>query len=134
MNYWLLLADPKSYSFDDLEKDQRTVWNGIVGSVAQKHMRTMKKGDTTLVYHTAPDKRVIGAAKVVFGPYPDPEDKEGKLVVVDIEPIQRLRNPVPLTALKENRKLAGMTFLRIQRIAVSPLTKGEFGEIVKMGQ
>jgi len=133
MNYWLLLADPKAYGFDDLERDKKTVWDGISGSLAQKHLRAFKKGDMALVYHTAPDKAVIGTASVLSDPYPDPKDPEGKLVVVDVQAIDRLKKAVPLQALRENKKLSGMTFLKIQRIAVSPVSKAEFDEIVRMG-
>ncbi len=134
MSYWLFLADPKAYSFDDLEKNKRTTWDGIAGSLAQKHLRNIRKKDTALVYHTAPDKAVIGTARVISDPYPDPKDKEGKLVVVDIQSETRLKKPVPLAALKQNKKLAGMTFMKIQRIAVSPVSKAEFDEIVKMSR
>jgi predicted RNA-binding protein with PUA-like domain len=132
MNYWLLLADPKAYGFDALVGDKKTTWDGITGSLAQKHMRSFKKGDMALVYHTAPDKAVVGSAKITSDPYPDPKDPEGKLVVVDLQPLKRFKMPVPLGALRENRILAGMSFLKIQRIAVSPLTKAEFDEILSM--
>jgi predicted RNA-binding protein with PUA-like domain len=132
-SYWLLLADPKSYKYDDLEKEKRTVWDGIAGSIAQKHMRSFQKGDEALIYHTAPDKAVVGVGRIVSNPYPDPKDAEAKLVVVDIEPVRRLKTPVSLQQLRENKKLAGMTFLKIQRIAVSPLSQTEFDEILKMG-
>lgn len=133
MNCWLLLADPKSYGFDDLEKAGKTVWDGIAGSLAQKHLRSIKNGDAVLIYHTAPDKAVVGAAKIVSSPCPDPKDKEGKLVVVDVQAGRRLKRPVSLAALRQNKKLAAMTFLKIQRIAVSPLSKDEFDQIVQMG-
>jgi predicted RNA-binding protein with PUA-like domain len=108
VNYWLLLADPKSYRFDQLLKDRRAVWDGISGSLAQKRLRTFKKGDRALIYHTAPDKAVIGSAKVVTDPYPDPKDETGKLVVVGVAAGARVKNPVSLDALKGNRKLANM--------------------------
>ncbi len=134
MSYWLLLADPKSYGFDNLLKDGRTVWDGISGSLAQKRLRTFARGDDALIYHTAPDKAVIGSAKVVSDPYSDPKDETARLVVVDIEPVSRLRTQVALQALKDNKKLAGMAFLKIQRIAVAPLAAEEFDEILRMGQ
>ena len=132
-NYWLLLADPKSYGYDDLEKDKQTVWDGIAGSLAQKHLRGFNEGDQALIYHTAPDKAVVGAATIVSNPYPDPKDPEAKLVVVDVEAARRLKTSVSLQQLRQNRNLAGMTFLKIQRIAVSPLSQTEFEEILKMG-
>ena len=132
MNHWLLLADPKSYGFGKLLKDKKTVWDGISGNPAQKHMRGFKKGDRALVYHTAPDKAIIGAARVVSDPYPDPRDRTGRLVVVDLAAESRLAQPVSLAALRDNPRLSGMAFLKIQRIAVSPVTKAEFDEIRRM--
>ncbi len=133
MNYWLLLADPKSYSFDNLLNDKRTRWDGISGSLAQKRLRSCKKGDRALIYHTAPDKSVVGSAEVVTDYYPDPTDETGRRVVVDVEAGPKFKKPVSLGALKSNGKLSNMAFLKIQRIAVSPLEKEEFDEISKMG-
>ncbi len=134
MNYWLLLADPQAYGFDDLVKDRKTVWDGISGSLAQKRLRGFKEGDKVLIYHTAPEKAVVGRAEVVSPPYSDPKDRESKAVVVDVEPCGRFKTPVPLAALKENRELSAMAFLKIQRIAVSPLSREEYEEIVRMGR
>lgn len=130
MAYWLLLADPKSYAFADLMHDKTTVWDGIAGSIAQKRLHSFKPGDEVLVYHTSPDKAVVGRARVVSEPYPDPADASGKRVVVDLQAVAPLERPVALGALRENPKLAGMEFLKIQRIAVSPLSKAEFEEIL----
>jgi len=134
MGHWLLLADPKSYGMDDLMKNRDAVWDGIAGSAAQKHLRGFKKGDKALIYHTAPDKAVMGSATVTRGPYPDPSDEEGKRVVVDLRAGARLVKPVSLVSMKKNAKLAGMAFLKIQRIAVSPLSEAEYEEIVRMGR
>ena len=134
MSYWLLLADPSSYGFDKLTIDKRTVWDGISGNLAQKRLRTFKKGDQVLIYHTAPDKAVMGSARVVTDPVPDPQDETGKRVVVDVEVGSRLNNPVSLEKLKGNKELANMAFLKIQRIAIAPLAKEEFDEILKMGR
>ena len=133
MSNWLLLADPKSYGFGQLESDGKTVWDGVAGSLAQKHLRSVKRGDRALIYHTAPDKSVIGSARIISDPYPDPKDQDAKLVVIDVEAETRLGNPVTLASLRENHKLAGMTFLKIQRIAVSPVSDAEFREILRMG-
>lgn len=134
MSYWLLLADPKSYGFDDLLRERKTVWDGITGSLAQKRLRDFRSGDLGLIYHTSPDKAVVGRAAVSSDPYPDPGDSRGKRVVVELKALQRLSSKVPLEALRENQKLSGMAFLKIQRIAVSPLTKIEFEEILRMGR
>jgi predicted RNA-binding protein with PUA-like domain len=132
MNTWLLLADPKSYSFADLRRDKTTVWDGISGSLAQKHLRNFKRGDRLLIYHTAPDKAVVGRAAVSSNPYPDPADASGKRVVVRVGDPTPLPIPVPLAALRSNPALSGMVFLKIQRIAVSPLSSSEFDAILAM--
>ena len=132
--YWLLLADPDSYGFEDLLRDGSTVWDGIAGAPAQAHLRSFKEGDEALVYHTSPDKAVAGKARVASAPFPDPADPAGKRVAVDVDAPSAFEKPVPLAALRENPKLAGMTFLKIQRIAVSPLSRDEFNEIIRMGR
>ncbi len=134
MAYWLLLADPGSYGFHDLVRDRKTVWDGIAGAPAQKHLRTFAEGDQALVYNTSPDKAVVGRARVASDPSPDPADPEGKRVVVDLEAVAALETPVSLGALRQNPKLSGMVFLKIQRIAVSPLSRDEFEEILDMGR
>jgi len=134
MNFWLLLADPKSYGIGELIDDGKTVWDGVTGSMAQKHMRSFKKGDKALIYHTAPDKAVMGTASVITDPYPDPADEEGKRVVVGVQAGARFKNAVPLSSMKENKKLAGMLFLKIQRIAVSPMSRAEYDEIALMAR
>jgi predicted RNA-binding protein with PUA-like domain len=134
MSYWLLLADPKSYGFGELERDRHTPWDGITGSLAQKRLRSFKKGDRALIYHTAPDKAVIGSAAVISDPYPSPTDETARLVVVDVEAGARLKIPVSLEALKKNKKLADMAFLKIQRIAVAPLEKEQYDIILQMGR
>ncbi len=134
MKNWLLLADPKSYGFDNLMRDKRAVWDGISGRPAQKHMRQFKKGDRALVYHTAPDKAVIGTACVASDPYPDPKDEAGKLVVVDVSADLKFAHAVSLAALRDNPKLLGMAFLKIQRIAVSPVSNAEYDEILRMAR
>ena len=133
MKYWLLVADASTYGFDELERDGTAVWDGIRGSLAQKHLREMRRGDQAVIYHTAPAKAAVGTARVTSDAYPDPKDREAKLVVADLEPARRFDHAVALAALRENEKLAGMTFLKIQRIAVSPLEKKEYDEIVRMG-
>ena len=134
MNYWLLLADPKSYGYEELLKAKKAVWDGISGSPAQANLRRFKKGDSALVYHTAPDKAVVGTALVTTDPYPDPKDESGKRVVVDVQAGSKLARCVPLADLRDNPKLSGMAFLKIQRIAVSPVSKNEFDEILRMSR
>jgi predicted RNA-binding protein with PUA-like domain len=134
MNYWLLLADPTTYGYEDLSSVENAVWDGISGAPAQKNLRQFKKGDTALIYHTAPEKAVVGTARVISDPYPDPKDETGKRVVVDVRAESRLARRVPLANLRDNPKLSDMAFVKIQRIAVSPVSKREFDEILRMSR
>ena len=83
-NYWLLKTEPSTYSYADLERDGKTVWDGVTNALALKHLRSMKRGDLAFVYHTGAEKQIVGIAGVVRNPYPDPKESEPKLVVVDL--------------------------------------------------
>ena len=85
MARWLLKTEPDCYSWDDLSRDKRTVWDGVTNALALKHIRAMKKGDLALIYHTGDERSAIGIAEVVSDPYPDPKEQEDKLVVVDVK-------------------------------------------------
>lgn len=133
MNYWLLKSDPDEYSFDDLERDKRTTWDGVKNAQALIYLREMKKGDAALVYHSGKDKAVIGIADIVKGPFPDPEQDDEKLVVVDIKAKQRLPEPVTLAAIKADRRFAEFRLVRQSRLSVMPVTKKEWDALLKMG-
>ena len=105
MATWLLKTEPDTYSFADLQREKRTTWDGVANAVALKHLRAMTKGDEVLVYHTGKEKRVVGLAKIVGAPRPDPKD--AKLVVVDIAPARALESPVTLADMRANAKLEG---------------------------
>src|SRR6266550_1495320 len=81
---WLFKEEPTHYSFDALVKDKKAVWSGVKNPLAQKHLRSVKKGDRIFYYHTGDEKAVVGIAKALGNAYPDPADKSGKLAVVDV--------------------------------------------------
>lgn len=131
--YWLFLSDPESYHYDELFKKKREVWDGVYGTMAQRHIAEMQTGDQILGYHTAPEKSVYGVLEAVSDPYQNPEEEE-KNLVVGVRGVRRLKRPVPLAELKKNPRLKGMKLFKFFRpIAVSPLTPAEFKEIVRMG-
>jgi predicted RNA-binding protein with PUA-like domain len=131
--YWLFLSDPESYHFDQLFKQQREVWDGVFGSMAQNYIAGIRKGDRILGYHTAPEKSVYCELRALGGPYQNPELKE-KNLVLEVAPVKKLRRPVPLAELKTSAKLKGMQLFRFFRpIAVSPLTAKEYREILRLG-
>lgn len=85
MNRWLLKTEPNEYSFQDLIKDQKNNWDNIKAPGTLKNMRSMKKGDQALIYHTGKEKAVVGTARVISDPYPDPDQENDRFLVVDIE-------------------------------------------------
>jgi predicted RNA-binding protein with PUA-like domain len=130
--YWLFLSDPESYHYDELFGKKREVWDGVFGSMAQRYIAEIKKGDRILGYHTAPEKSVYCELRAASGPRQNPELKE-KNLVLDVSPVRKLKRPVPLAELKANSKLKGMKLFRSFRpIAVSPLTPAEYKEILRL--
>jgi predicted RNA-binding protein with PUA-like domain len=125
---WVYLADPKDYGYDDMAKDGSAVWDGVNNSRAQSNMRKAKKGDLLLIYHTAPDKSIAGIAKVTGEARPDP-DSEGR-VVVDLEPVKKLKRAIPLAELKADDVMSTMSFIRMPRVAVWPVTEEQWEAVL----
>src|SRR5579872_3723152 len=122
MAYWLFKEEPNHYSLEDLIRDKRTTWAGVENNLALKHLRSVRKGDRVLYYHTGTEKAVVGVMEVVKGPYRDPKRDDARFVVVDVKPISRLDRPVSLAEIKLNRKFADFALVRISRLSVMPVT------------
>jgi len=129
---WLLKTEPGAYSYDDLEREGRTVWDGVSNPVALKNLRAMKAGDRLVIYHTGAEKAAVGLAEVVRGAYSDPQ-RGAPLVVVDIEPRGRLRSPVPLARLKSLAVFKESPLVRQGRLSVVPLTPAQMKVIHEEG-
>jgi predicted RNA-binding protein with PUA-like domain len=129
---WLIKEEPTHYSFDDLVRDRKTSWSGVRNPVAQKHLRSMREGDRVFFYHTGDVKAVVGVAKVAGAPYPDPNDKDGKFYAVDVVPVQKMKSPVTLAAIKADKAFASMPLVRIPRLSVMPVTDEEWKRIESM--
>ncbi len=121
MAFWLLKTEPSTYSFDDLVRDKKTVWNGVTNNTALKHIRSMKQGDFALVYHTGDVRAAVGIAEIASDPYPDPKQKDPKLVVVDLKPKKTLPKPVTLDAIKADPVFEGFDLIRIGRLSIVPV-------------
>ena len=115
MALWLLKTEPGCYCWDDLARDRKTAWDGVANALALKHMRTMKKGDLALIYHTGDERAAIGIAEIVSDPYPDPKEQDDKLVVMDLKPKKKLSQPVTLSDIKADKAFAGWDLLKISR-------------------
>ncbi len=132
-NYWFFLSDPESYHLDELFQMKKNVWDGVHGSMAQRYIGEMRKGDRIIGYHTAPEKSAYAVLEAVSGPYQNPEEK-GKNWVIDVRGVEKFKQPVPLAALKASAALKSMKLFQMFRpIAVSPLTAAESAHIRRMG-
>ena len=131
---WLFKEEPSSYSFDQFTKDGGTSWAGVRNPLAQKHLRSVKKGDRVFYYHTGNEKSVVGIAKATSDAYPDPKDKSGKLVVVDVAPVQALKRPVTLAEIKASKAFADFALTRLPRLSVMPVNDAEWKEIERMSR
>jgi predicted RNA-binding protein with PUA-like domain len=126
---WLFKEEPSNYSFDALVKDKRTVWSGVRNPLAQKHLRSVKRGDRIFYYHTGGEKAVVGIAKALGDAYPDPKDKTGKQSVVDVAPVKKLARPVTLAEIKADPAFKTFALVRISRLSVMRVTEEEWERI-----
>jgi len=131
---WLFKEEPTHYSFDDLVREKRTVWSGVKNPLAQKHLRSVKKGDRIFYYHTGNEKSVVGIANATGDAYPDPKDKSGKLAAVDVTPVKKLRRPVTLAGIEAKAFFRDFPLVRISRLSVMPVSDREWKEIEKMSK
>jgi len=120
---WLVKTEPGTYSYADLEREGRAVWDGVTNPVALRNLRAMQAGELVVVYHTGDERAAVGLARVARAAYPDPRAGVARLVVVDLEPVRRLRAPVPLAALKQSPLFADSPLVRQGRLSVVPLTE-----------
>lgn len=134
MNHWLVKSEPFKYSWDDLVKDGSTYWDGVRNYQARNNMKEMKKGDLVLYYHSNEGKEVVGIAKVIKEYYQDPTIDDDRWVVVDVEPVSKLNNPVTLKKIKNTKSLQKMPLVTHTRLSVMPVNKKDFDTIVKMGK
>jgi predicted RNA-binding protein with PUA-like domain len=130
MNRWVFLADPSAYGWSDLVREGRTLWDGVTNSAAQRKLRQCQSGDEVLIYHTAPDKGIIGTARVTSDPMPDP--KKSALVVVEVEPVTQLERSLPLSEIRADSILQNMGFVRMPRIAVHAVTQAEWDRVMEL--
>ena len=130
---WLFKEEPEHYNYDQLTRDGRTSWTGVRNPVAQRHLRSVTKGDRIFFYHTGKEKAVVGIARAAADAYPDPADPEGKLYAVDVLPVKKLAHPVTLAAVKADKFFASFALTRVPRLSVMPVSDEEWERMEKMG-
>jgi len=133
MNYWLVKSEPSTYSWEQLVKDKKATWDGVRNYAARNNMRSMKKGEQVLFYHSNEGMAIVGITEVVKEAYQDPTTDDPNWVVVDLKPVKALPSPVTLAALKADKAFEQMALVRIGRLSVSPVSDAEYKKILKLG-
>jgi predicted RNA-binding protein with PUA-like domain len=132
MAHWLVKSEPAKYSFEDLQRDGKTVWDGVRNNAAALHLKAMKVGDEVLYYHSQEGLAVVGIAKVVKAAFLDPSDPAGRFVAVELAAVKPLPRPVTLAEMKASPALKGLEMIRQGRLSVSPVRDAEWAEILKV--
>lgn len=132
MAYWLVKSEPFTYNWDQLVKDKETSWDGVRNYAARNNLKTMKKGDKVLFYHSNEGMEIVGIAKVAREFYQDPTTNEEAWVVVDLNPVRKLKNPVPLSLIKNDKRLANMDLVRLGRLSVQTVKEVEWKIIMEL--
>ena len=132
MAYWLVKSEPSTYSWDQLVKDKKTTWDGVRNFAARGHLKTMKKDDEVLFYHSNEGMEIVGIAKVAKEFYQDPTTEDTNWVVVDLKPYKKLNHPVTLSEVKADNRLADMALVRLGRLSVQPVTEKEWRIVMEM--
>ncbi len=132
MAYWLVKSEPFKYSWEQFEKDGQTFWDGVRNYAARNHLRSMKKGDQVLWYHSNEGLEIVGIAKVAREAYQDPTTEDEAWVAVDLKPFKKLKKPVGLVAVKNDKRLKDMALVRLGRLSVQPVTDEEWKVIMEL--
>ena len=132
MATWLFKTEPSTYSYADLQREGKAVWDGVSNPVALKNLRACKKGDRVIVYHTGDEKSLIGLAEITREAYPDPKKKEERLVVVEIRPSKKLKRPVTLAEVKARKEFADFALVRLPRLSVMPVSDAQYALLMKL--
>lgn len=134
MARYLVKTEPSTYSFADLRRDRRTVWDGVSNPVALRHMAAIRKGDTVVVYHTGDEKSAVGLAVAASDAYPDPKLKDPKRLVIDLAAGEPLAEPVALAQVKADAVLKTTELARLPRLSVMPFSEAQFQRLLALAK
>jgi predicted RNA-binding protein with PUA-like domain len=132
MNYWLMKSDADTYPWSKLLAEKRAMWDGVRNYLARNNMKAMKLGDVILFYESGKDKKIVGECRLVKVFYPDPTTEDKQWVVVDVESVRALKNPVSLETVKNDPLLKDMLLLKQQRLSVMPVSKEHYERIIEI--
>lgn len=133
MNYWLLKTEPSDYTFDDLAKDKKTVWDGVANNAALINIRNARKGDLAFIYHTGDERQIVGIAQLISDPYADPKLDNPKMAVFDVKPVKKLKTPVTLAQIKADEKYFEFRLIKEGRLSVVSVPKEFWDDFIKLG-
>jgi predicted RNA-binding protein with PUA-like domain len=133
-NRWLFKTEPSVYSFQQLQKDKKTMWDGVKNNLALKNLKDIKKGDEIFIYHTGDEKAAVGIARALGGSYPDPSQKNPRMLVVDIEAVKPLPRAVTLAEVKANKKLANFDLVRLSRLSIMKVSDEQWDTVEGMAK
>jgi predicted RNA-binding protein with PUA-like domain len=133
-NRWLFKTEPSVYSFQQLQKDKKTMWDGVKNNLALKNLKDIKKGDEIFIYHTGDEKAAVGIARALGGAYPDPSQKNPRMLVVDIEVVKPLPRAVTLAEVKANKKLANFDLVRLSRLSIMKVSDEQWDTMEGMAK
>ena len=133
MAYWLMKSEPSAYSWEQFVKDKRTNWSGVRNFQAAANLKAMKVGDRAFFYHSNEGLAVVGICEIVKEAYPDPSDKTGKFVQVDVKPVAPMKQPVTMAEIKATPALSDMVLVKNSRLSVQPVTAAQWKAVCKMG-
>ena len=132
MAHWLLKSEPSAYSWDQLVKEKHTSWTGVRNPQASANLKAMKVGDQCFFYHSGEGKEIVGVAEVMKTAYPDPTDKSGKAVAVEVKAVRPVKQPVTLAAVKADAKFKDFKLVRQSRLSVVPVSDQHWKLLMKM--
>lgn len=132
MAHWLIKSEPSTYAWDQLVKEKKTSWTGVRNAQAQANLKAMKAGDLCFFYHSGEGKEIVGIAKVMKTAYPDPTDKDGKSITVDVAAVEPVKRPVTLAAIKADSAFKEFKLVRQSRLSVVPVSDEHWKLILKM--
>ncbi|MBS1752453.1 MAG: EVE domain-containing protein [Ferruginibacter sp.] len=132
MAYWLVKSEPAVYSWDTFVKEKETCWSGVRNYAARLNLRAMKKGDEVLFYHSNDGMEIVGIAKVSKEAYPDPTTNDERWVAVDLKAYKKLKKPVTLAQLKQDKRFANMDLIRLGRLSVQTVKPAEWELLLKL--
>ncbi|MCY7409591.1 MAG: EVE domain-containing protein [Chitinophagales bacterium] len=132
MNYWLVKSDPETYGWKEFFADKKTEWTGVRNYAARNHMRSMKKNDLVLFYHSGEISAVVGIAKVTKESFQDPTTDIEAWIAVELNVVKIIKREVSLKEIKGIKELKDMLLLKISRLSVMPVLDKQYEKIIAM--